>query len=183
MGWSSAIRRVSSLPADIPTSARTSSAKREPFALHAKATKCTTRRERGAPPEIVQIETSKGRHHLRRNKRLCRRSSRTGKLENAAFHAVESTLTAIMAREAIYSGKPMTWSDLKSTVIVRSSEGKLAATLEGPPPEWRVDRKVAPSLVEVAILLPNRIFSTTITCKAFPTCTCKIYSWPPLRRF
>ncbi len=39
--------------------------------------------------------------------------ARTGKLENAAFWAVESTLTAIMAREAIYSGKPMQWSDLK----------------------------------------------------------------------
>lgn len=39
--------------------------------------------------------------------------ARTGKLENAAFWAVESTLTAIMAREAIYSGKPMAWSDLK----------------------------------------------------------------------
>lgn len=35
--------------------------------------------------------------------------ARTGKLENAAFHAAESTLTAIMAREAIYSGKEMTW--------------------------------------------------------------------------
>ena len=35
--------------------------------------------------------------------------ARTGKLENAAFTAVEATLTAIMAREAIYSGKEMTW--------------------------------------------------------------------------
>ena len=39
--------------------------------------------------------------------------ARNGKIENAAFWAVESTLTAIMAREAIYSGKPMTWADLK----------------------------------------------------------------------
>jgi predicted dehydrogenase len=39
--------------------------------------------------------------------------ARTGKIENAAFWAVESTLTAVMAREAIYSGKPMTWADLK----------------------------------------------------------------------
>lgn len=39
--------------------------------------------------------------------------ARNGKIENAAFWAVESTLTAIMAREAIYSGKPMSWSDLK----------------------------------------------------------------------
>jgi len=35
--------------------------------------------------------------------------ARTGKIENAAFTAAESTLTAIMAREAIYSGKEMTW--------------------------------------------------------------------------
>ena len=35
--------------------------------------------------------------------------ARTGKLENAAFSAAESTLTAIMAREAIYSGQEMTW--------------------------------------------------------------------------
>jgi myo-inositol 2-dehydrogenase / D-chiro-inositol 1-dehydrogenase len=39
--------------------------------------------------------------------------ARSGKIENAAFWAVESTLTAVMAREAIYSGKPMTWADLK----------------------------------------------------------------------
>jgi predicted dehydrogenase len=38
--------------------------------------------------------------------------ARTGKLENAAFTAVESTLTAIMAREAIYSGKEKTWKDV-----------------------------------------------------------------------
>lgn len=35
--------------------------------------------------------------------------SRTGKLENAAFYAADSALTAIMAREAIYSGREMTW--------------------------------------------------------------------------
>ncbi len=35
--------------------------------------------------------------------------ARTGKIINAAPAAVESTLTAIMAREAIYSGKEMTW--------------------------------------------------------------------------
>ena len=38
--------------------------------------------------------------------------ARTGKLENAAFHAAESTLTEIMAREAIYSGKEMTWDTI-----------------------------------------------------------------------
>jgi hypothetical protein len=42
--------------------------------------------------------------------------ARTGKIENAAFYAVESTLTAIMGREAIYSGKPVNWSDLKVTL-------------------------------------------------------------------
>ncbi|HYO81287.1 MAG TPA: Gfo/Idh/MocA family oxidoreductase [Bryobacteraceae bacterium] len=39
--------------------------------------------------------------------------ARSGNIENAAFWAVESTLTAVMAREAMYSGKPMTWADLK----------------------------------------------------------------------
>ncbi|HZT32602.1 MAG TPA: Gfo/Idh/MocA family oxidoreductase [Bryobacteraceae bacterium] len=38
--------------------------------------------------------------------------ARTGKIENAAFAAVESTLTAIMAREAIYTGKERTWKDV-----------------------------------------------------------------------
>jgi myo-inositol 2-dehydrogenase / D-chiro-inositol 1-dehydrogenase len=38
--------------------------------------------------------------------------ARNGRLENAAFHAVESTLTAIMAREAIYSGKEWNWSQV-----------------------------------------------------------------------
>jgi myo-inositol 2-dehydrogenase/D-chiro-inositol 1-dehydrogenase len=38
--------------------------------------------------------------------------ARTGKLENAAFTAVESTLTAIMAREAIYSGKEWMWTQV-----------------------------------------------------------------------
>ena len=35
--------------------------------------------------------------------------ARTGKIINAAASAVESTLTAIMGREAIYTGKEMTW--------------------------------------------------------------------------
>jgi hypothetical protein len=38
--------------------------------------------------------------------------ARTGKLENAAFTAAESTLTAILARESIYSGREMTWQEL-----------------------------------------------------------------------
>jgi predicted dehydrogenase len=40
--------------------------------------------------------------------------ARTGKIENAAFHAAESTMTAIMAREAIYSGKEMTWDRISN---------------------------------------------------------------------
>jgi myo-inositol 2-dehydrogenase / D-chiro-inositol 1-dehydrogenase len=35
--------------------------------------------------------------------------ARTGKLENAALWGADSTLAAIMAREAIYSGKERTW--------------------------------------------------------------------------
>jgi myo-inositol 2-dehydrogenase/D-chiro-inositol 1-dehydrogenase len=38
--------------------------------------------------------------------------ARTGKIENAAFAAAESTLTAILAREAIYSHKELTWQQL-----------------------------------------------------------------------
>jgi myo-inositol 2-dehydrogenase / D-chiro-inositol 1-dehydrogenase len=40
--------------------------------------------------------------------------ARTGKIENAAFTAAESTMTAIMAREAIYSGKEMTWDRISN---------------------------------------------------------------------
>jgi hypothetical protein len=40
--------------------------------------------------------------------------ARTGKIENAAFTAAESTMTAIMAREAIYSGKEMTWDRIST---------------------------------------------------------------------
>jgi predicted dehydrogenase len=35
--------------------------------------------------------------------------ARTGKIENAALWAADSTLMAVMAREAIYSGREMTW--------------------------------------------------------------------------
>jgi myo-inositol 2-dehydrogenase/D-chiro-inositol 1-dehydrogenase len=38
--------------------------------------------------------------------------ARTGKIENAAFHAAESTLTAVMALEACVKGKEMTWKDV-----------------------------------------------------------------------
>lgn len=36
----------------------------------------------------------------------------SGKLENAAFAAAESTLTAVMALEAIVKGRPMSWDDV-----------------------------------------------------------------------
>jgi hypothetical protein len=41
--------------------------------------------------------------------------ARTGKLENAAPWAVESTLTAIMGREAIYAKREMSWNDVART--------------------------------------------------------------------
>ena len=40
--------------------------------------------------------------------------ARTGRIENAAFTAAESTMTAIMAREAIYSGTEMTWDRISN---------------------------------------------------------------------
>ncbi len=39
--------------------------------------------------------------------------ARTGKLENAAFHAAESTLTAVMALEACVKGDMMTWDRVR----------------------------------------------------------------------
>jgi hypothetical protein len=40
--------------------------------------------------------------------------ARTGQIENAAFSAAESTLTAILARESIYTGREFTWQQLSS---------------------------------------------------------------------
>jgi predicted dehydrogenase len=37
---------------------------------------------------------------------------RAGKIENAAFHAAESTLTAVMALQACVQGREMTWEDV-----------------------------------------------------------------------
>jgi hypothetical protein len=37
---------------------------------------------------------------------------RTGKIENAAFYAAESTLTAVMALQACVQGREMTWDDV-----------------------------------------------------------------------
>jgi myo-inositol 2-dehydrogenase / D-chiro-inositol 1-dehydrogenase len=39
--------------------------------------------------------------------------ARTGKLENAAFHAAESTLTAVMALDACVKGDVMTWDRVR----------------------------------------------------------------------
>jgi len=65
-----------------------------------------------APPEVVMSPSSKG-DITQDAVNAFVEGARSGKLENAAFWAVESTLTAIMAREAIYAGKPMTWAELK----------------------------------------------------------------------
>lgn len=71
--------------------------------------------KRGAPPEVTQSASSQGDITADAVNQFIE-GARTGKIENAAFYAVESTLTAIMGREAIYSGKPMAWSDLKVTL-------------------------------------------------------------------
>jgi predicted dehydrogenase len=67
---------------------------------------------RGAAPQVVQSPSSKG-DITKDAVNAFVEGARTGKIENAAPWAVESTLTAIMARESIYSGKPWNWSDLK----------------------------------------------------------------------
>lgn len=63
-------------------------------------------------PEVVQSATSKADITKDAVDKFVA-GARSGDYENAAPWAVESTLTAIMAREAIYSGKPMSWADLK----------------------------------------------------------------------
>jgi predicted dehydrogenase len=72
--------------------------------------------KRGAPPPMVQSPSSKADITKDAVDQFVE-GARTGKIENAAGWAVESTLTAIMAREAMYSGKPMTWADLKAGEI------------------------------------------------------------------
>ncbi len=66
---------------------------------------------RGTPPEVVQSESSK-KDITADAVNAFIEGARTGKLENAAFYAADSTLTAIMAREAIYKGREMTWNEL-----------------------------------------------------------------------
>ena len=41
--------------------------------------------------------------------------ARTGKLENAAFHAAESTLTAVMALQACVTGAECTWEKVQKS--------------------------------------------------------------------
>ncbi|MFN7934695.1 MAG: Gfo/Idh/MocA family oxidoreductase [Bryobacteraceae bacterium] len=62
----------------------------------------------GKPPETVDTKYDITQDSVNQFIEGCR----TGKLENAAFHAAESTLMAIMGREAIYSGKEVTWDKL-----------------------------------------------------------------------
>jgi hypothetical protein len=80
--------------------------------VHRKGYEVYNKPQRGAPPEVVQTASSKG-DITEDAVNAFIEGARTGKIENAAPWAVESTLTAIMGREAIYSGKPMLWTDLK----------------------------------------------------------------------
>ena len=67
--------------------------------------------KRGTPPEVVQSPTSKGDITSDAVSQFIE-GARTGKIENAAFFAAESTLTAILGREAIYRKKELTWREL-----------------------------------------------------------------------
>ena len=67
--------------------------------------------KRGTPPEVVQSPTSKGDITSDAVNQFIE-GARTGKIENAAFFAAESTLTAILGREAIYRKKELTWREL-----------------------------------------------------------------------
>jgi myo-inositol 2-dehydrogenase / D-chiro-inositol 1-dehydrogenase len=69
---------------------------------------------RSGKPEIVETKDANGKPYDITIDAVNEfvEGARTGKLENAAFTAVESTLTAIMAREAIYSGKEWNWSQV-----------------------------------------------------------------------
>ncbi|MBK9171039.1 MAG: Gfo/Idh/MocA family oxidoreductase [Bryobacterales bacterium] len=61
--------------------------------------------ERGAQPEVVQTQGDITQDAV--NEFV--EGARTGKIENAGVSAAESTLVAIMAREAIYAGRELTW--------------------------------------------------------------------------
>jgi myo-inositol 2-dehydrogenase/D-chiro-inositol 1-dehydrogenase len=82
---------------------------------HRKGYELFNKAQRGAEPEVVQTLSSKGDITQDAVDAFVN-GARTGALENAAFYAVESTLTAILGREAIYSGSAKSWSDLKVDV-------------------------------------------------------------------
>jgi predicted dehydrogenase len=69
--------------------------------------------KRNAPPQTVQSASSKADITKDAVDEFIA-GARSGKIENAAGWAVESTLTAILAREAIYGNKIMSWNDLKA---------------------------------------------------------------------
>jgi len=60
------------------------------------------------PPEVVKT----GYDITEDGVREFIEGARTGKLENAAFHAAESTLTAVMALEALVRKREMTWEEV-----------------------------------------------------------------------
>ena len=91
------------------TSPRRSSARRARSTTRATATSSTRDKpDKTAPP--VEVGTNYDITQDAVNEFI--EGARTGKIENAAFTAAESTLTAIMAREAIYTGREMTWEKL-----------------------------------------------------------------------
>ena len=116
-----------------------------------------------AAPERVQSASSKG-DITKDAVNAFIDGARNGKIENAAFWAVESTLTAVMAREAIYTGKPMTWADLKVGEVkpdtLWQKSGRLNACpttlrkLLQPPATQRWRRRFRPA-VSPAIPAPN----------------------------
>ncbi len=59
----------------------------------------------GKPPETVDTKYDITQDAVNQFIDGCRK----GQMENAAFHAADSTMMAIMGREAIYTGKEMTW--------------------------------------------------------------------------
>jgi myo-inositol 2-dehydrogenase / D-chiro-inositol 1-dehydrogenase len=67
--------------------------------------------KRGEPGRFVQSPSSKGDITKDAVDQFIE-GARTGKIENAGVWAAESTLTAILAREAIYAKREMTWDQL-----------------------------------------------------------------------
>jgi hypothetical protein len=67
----------------------------------------TIQRE-GAKPEVAETKYDITQDAVNQFIDGCR----NGQLENAAFHAAESTLMAILGREAIITGREMTWDKL-----------------------------------------------------------------------